>query len=399
MSTTPVLQTNRLEIIDIFRGLAIFGIFMVNVHVMNCAFPNRAMQEAQFESVIDVFTLKVLDLFFYGKFFPIFSFLFGIGISLQVQRQIEKGTFSIRFFSRRLIALFLFGVLHIVFIWSGDILHLYAILGAILLLFIKRSARFLLVSAIILLLFPLYLDIFDGIIAFFEFDFMKPLLNIPHDQLVETYRSGSYFEIMDIRLKEYKSATEILWLILAPTAITMVFLGASVEKSGVLYRIPEFIRNTKFKVLGLFSLAVITHYFAPYLLASFEEPAGRIVRYFIVYPYIISDVVIALSIVWFIAFLFQFNVGKKVLSPLRHVGQMAFTNYIMQSVLGLIIFSSLGFSYYEKGSPSVLIGIVVFIYLLQITFSKTWLKHFYFGPLEWLWRCISYFKLMPLKRK
>ncbi len=399
MSTTPIDQKKRIEIIDIFRGLAIFGIFMVNIHVMNCAFPNRAMHEAQFQGFIDIATLNVLDLLFYGKFFPIFSFLFGLGISIQVRRQLEKRTFSTLFFIRRLLALLLFGILHIVFIWSGDVLHLYAILGLILLLFINRSAKFLFFASIVILLFPFYLDVFDRIINYFDYDFMKPLTSISHEVLIDTYRNGSYFSILDIRLKEYQSATEILWLILAPTAFSMVFLGASVEKSGILNNIPAFIQKTKIKVLVLFILAVGYHYFSMYLMSTFETPPGRILRYFIVYPYIISDVIIALSIVWFVAYGYQYKLGQKILAPLRHVGQMAFTNYIMQSILGLIIFSSLGFAFYEKGSPSVLILIVACIYISQIVLSKIWLKYYYFGPLEWLWRCISYVKLMPMRRK
>lgn len=395
---TPVKQQHRIELIDIFRGLAIFGIFMVNIHVMNCAFPNRGMQEAQFQGFLDTSTIAVLDLFFYGKFFPIFSFLFGLGISIQVSRQFEKGTFSIPFFTRRLLALFLFGIGHILFIWSGDVLHLYAILGAILLLFIKRSAKFLFISFIVLLIFPFYLDLFDWVISMLDFDFMQPLMSMPHEDLTHTYRTGSYSEIMNIRIKEYQSATEILWLILAPTAFAMIFLGAAVGKSGVLNRIPEFIQNTKIKALILFTAAVTIHYLSPFILSTFEETPSRIIRYFLVYPYIISDVIIALSIIWFVAFLYQSSVGKKVLSPLRHVGQMAFTNYISQSVLGLCIFSSLGLGFYEKGSPSELVGMVIIIYICQIIFSKFWMKHFRFGPLEWLWRCISYLKIMPIKR-
>ncbi|MCH2230618.1 MAG: DUF418 domain-containing protein [Crocinitomicaceae bacterium] len=394
----PVIQQNRIELIDIFRGLAIFGIFMVNIHVMNCAFPNRGMQEAKFQEFIDTSTIEVLGLFFYGKFFPIFSFLFGLGISLQVRRQLEKGTFSIAFFTRRLIALFLFGAAHIIFIWSGDVLHLYAILGAILLLFIQKSAKFLFISFLVILFFPFYLDLFEWVIDTLGFDFMKPIEELSHTELTDTYRNGSYLEIMNLRFIEYQSATEILWLILAPTAFAMIFLGASIGKSGLLYRIPEFVAKTKYRVLIIFAAAVSYHYFALYLFSTFTEPPGRVLRYFILYPFIFADVVIALSIVWSVAYIYQSKIGKRILSPLRHVGQMAFTNYISQSLLGLIIFSSLGFGFYEKGSPSELVGIVILTYFVQIIFSKFWMQYFRFGPLEWLWRCISYLKIMPIKR-
>ena len=105
----PTQPNTRIDILDILRGFAIFGIFMVNVEIMNCVFMNQDAFGAQWTGTIDRLSVRIQQLFFYNKFFPIFSLLFGIGISIQIQNMKVK-SISSSFFYRRMIALFIFGV-------------------------------------------------------------------------------------------------------------------------------------------------------------------------------------------------------------------------------------------------------------------------------------------------
>lgn len=121
MNEQPIKVKKRIDVLDVFRGFAILGIFVVNIVIMNSTFLNQDEFAKQWTSSIDQISGKILQLFFYTKFFPIFSLLFGLGISMQALKMLDKGKLSFSFFARRMFILFLFGVLHIVFLWSGDV--------------------------------------------------------------------------------------------------------------------------------------------------------------------------------------------------------------------------------------------------------------------------------------
>ncbi|MGB3776233.1 MAG: DUF418 domain-containing protein [Leeuwenhoekiella sp.] len=112
---------------------------------------------------------------------------------------------------------------------------------------------------------------------------------------------------------------------------------------------------------------------------------------------VISDVIMGIFYLWVLGMVWYFTSWKKLLSPLKYVGRMALTNYILQSVIGLFLFSSVGFGMYEGFGPSATFGVAIMVFLLQIVWSKIWLDYFRFGPLEWIWRCLTYKKYFALK--
>lgn len=121
--------------LDVYTGFAILGIFVVNIVIMNSTFLNQDEFAQQWTSSLDIPIQKVLQLFFYTKFFPIFSLLFGLRISMQAVKLSERGKLTKAFFFRRIFFLFVFGVLHILLLWSGDILNMYALLGLLTVFF------------------------------------------------------------------------------------------------------------------------------------------------------------------------------------------------------------------------------------------------------------------------
>jgi uncharacterized protein len=106
----------------------------------------------------------------------------------------------------------------------------------------------------------------------------------------------------------------------------------------------------------------------------------------------------ALFMVWLIAYAYQYSFWKKLLSPLQYAGRMALTNYLLQSAIGLFIFSSVGTQWYQTLSPSQTMGLAVVVFVIQVLLSKAWLHFFKYGPLEWVWRCISYGKVLGIKK-
>jgi uncharacterized protein len=114
--------------------------------------------------------------------------------------------------------------------------------------------------------------------------------------------------------------------------------------------------------------------------------------------YSLSNMVIALFYIWLITYSLRFNIVKTILSPLQYIGKMALTNYVMHSVIALFLFSSVGLGMYGTMSPTTGILIVFVVCIFQMLFSKVWLTYFLYGPLEWGWRCFSYYKYLPMRK-
>ncbi|NER14678.1 DUF418 domain-containing protein [Leptobacterium flavescens] len=399
-STVPVKAKKRIELLDIFRGFAVFGIFVVNIEIMNCLFINQDAFGAQWTSGIDKMAIRILQLFFYSKFFPIFSFLFGLGISMQALKQMEQNSFSSAFFIRRMAILFLFGLAHILFLWSGDVLHLYALLGLLTSLLIKRSNRFILITAVVLLLFPFYDRLMEFILNISQFNPMERLEAYTSEGIVTTIRNGSYLDGIHLRAIEYLSNVQLLFSHLMPVAFAMFLLGLYFGKNKIIYDINSFIHRIRKPVIIIAILSNVYRLLFLFVLVKNEElRSDETLMVFIYRLMFICDMLMGLFYLWLITWLFRYNFWKKLFNPLKYVGRMALTNYIMHSLIGLILFSSVGFKLYESLSPSETLTIAVATFVFQVIFSKLWLSYFNYGLLEWVWRCFSYKKLLPLKKK
>lgn len=393
----PVQSSNRIQQLDVFRGFAILGIFMVNILVMNCGFTFRLDWETEQIALGQGKALFFLETFFYSKFFPIFSFLFGLGVALQFRKMNSTGSFSYTFFIRRFGALLAFGIAHILFVWSGDILNLYALIGFILLLFVNRSAKFVLWLAILIFIFPYNRQIFEHIISWFQFDFAAPLNEIARPEVIELKRNGSYWSGVLLRIKEYKFAMELLYAGIGQTALSMALFGLYLVKKGVVDHLSEFVNKIQWKFLVIAGSLIIFRLILLYVIwPSFEIERGTFLSISLYTFFILGEISMALFYLFILAKLLQNKFWNTLISPLQYVGKMAFTNYILQSVVGHLMMRYFGG--YEMFSPTQLILIVLAVFAFQIVLSKIWLTKFKYGPLEWLWRMISYQKILPLKK-
>lgn len=396
-SVLPVSNKERIQELDIFRGFSIFGIFMVNILVMNISFLYRGEWEAEQIGWAQDIPRFILEEFFYGKFFTIFSFLFGAGVALQISRAKQNGTFSRTFFLRRFFSLFMFGVAHILFIWSGDILHIYGALGFLLLGVFRLKANRLLWIGAIIFLFPFYFQLFEWVvIQQFGFDYMAPLAKFPREQLAELKHHGTYLSGISLRLREYAFVMGYVYAAMIPAALAMMLLGGAFVKKGMLKKSSLWVNRGKVIVPVTFILfltyrLVLLYYVRP----NFDIEQGTALSTFLMTVYYAADLIISLCYVWFLAFLLQRNFWQKALSPLAHVGRTALSNYILQSILGYLIMRT--FNGYDSLSIAECVLIVSAFFAAQIVISKWWLTHFRYGPLEWLWRCISYWKLLPIR--
>ncbi len=398
MEKHPTKASNRIELLDIYRGFAILGIFVVNIVIMNSTFLNQDEFAKQFTSTIDQVAEKILQLFFYTKFFPIFSLLFGLGISMQAVKLLEKKKLK-SFFVRRMVILFFIGVFHIVFIWSGDVLNLYAIIGLFTTLLIKNSNRLILGLAVIFLFFPFYDQFFEFLYGLLHYNPSSFLEGYTGETINQIIRHGSYWEGVQLRLLEYASNIPILFGFLAPIAISMFLVGLYLGKNKIYLSLDSFIEKIKKPVLLIGLITNIYRIIFLFYIVKHELFTSDTFRDIFIKLMVLSDVAMGLFYLWILGWLYFNTKWKKVLSPLKYAGRMALTNYILQSVIGLFLFSSMGLKLYETFSPMETLSLAIFIFILQVLLSKVWLSHFQYGPLEWIWRCLTYKKVLPIKRQ
>jgi len=399
LKTQPTNQKTRIELLDVYRGFAILGIFVVNIVIMNSTFLNQDEFALQWTATIDKGAEDILKLFFYTKFFPIFSLLFGLGISMQALKMFEKQQLSFVFFARGMFILFLIGVFHILFLWSGDVLNLYAILGLFTTLMIKRSNKLILTLSAVFLFFPFY----DQILGYiFELINYKPeiyLAGHTGETVNQIIKNGTYLEGMKLRVSEYLANVPMLVGFLAPVAISMFLLGLYLGKNKIYNSLDTFIQKIKKPML---IIALVTNiYRVLFLYILVNQDIFRVAEYreIFIKIMVLSDTFMGLFYLWIIGWLWYNTSWRKILKPLRYAGRMALTNYIMQSFIGLILFSSIGFGWYETLSPPETLATAILVFITQIFLSKLWLTYFKFGPLEWIWRCLTYKKVLPIRKK
>lgn len=397
MAESKMLTPKRIQELDIFRGFAILGIFMVNILVMNVSFAYRGEWEAEQTGWIQKISFFILETFFYSKFFVLFSFLFGTGVALQIERAKEKSTFQLSFFFRRFGSLFLFGIMHILFIWSGDILHLYGMLGFLLLLFFRLSPKALLWSTILIFLFPLFPALFESFVNWIGLDYDSYLPELTREEILNLKHNGSYYSGIKLRIKEYLFAMGLIYSGIAPIALTMMLLGGYIVKTEWIYKIGKLLEIVKpYLLISALILVVYRFTLLYYIVPNFSVEHGSATSIILMTFFQLSEVSISLTLLWILGYLWNIKKFHNLLEQLSFVGRMAFSNYILQSVIGYLIMRT--FNGYEFFTPLSCIILVLAVFGFQIIISRWWLSKYRFGPLEWLWRCISYWKILSFRK-
>lgn len=372
-----ITEKERIVEIDIIRGIAILGIFFVN-------FPEMLVEPLQRIKYVgfDGFIRLLYNLFIQTKFYTIFSFLFGLGFYIFMGRAESRGDQIYKLFSRRLFFLFIFGLIHFVFLWYGDILNTYALIGVWLLLFYNKKPRTILIWAVVLLCIAVILTglvLNPGSTALSD-------TSILHGQLPPyNYLQGFGNKIID-RLNLFKGMSFGSAIILTPEILSIFLFGLYVGKIKFFNRLEEFM--SKLKKAQILSLALSLIFFIPMVnlyLKSTTYQLGD--AYFFVW---ISGKTMAVFYISTILLMLRKENWQMILKPFSYVGKMALTNYIGQTVFTTIIFSIL----FQNTSLIPLWVSALYcplFYILQIKFSKWWLSKYRMGPLEWIWRYATYF--------
>jgi uncharacterized protein len=393
---TPVSSRERIEILDVLRGLAVCGILIGNVQWFSGYGMIPPSLEAQ-TPLYDQVTHFLVHFFIEGKFYSIFSFLFGIGFALQISRAEERGDTHASLFKRRLFWLLVIGLLHAYLLWAGDILSIYALMGFILILFRKKSNESLLKWAFALLAVPVvtYVLLYIAFIAFAPPDAAAGIeaaqLNGWNSNL-QTVTQSSYWQIISGYNLQYIVGRYmgLIFQMRLPKILAMFLLGMYAYRRGFFQNLSEhksFIRRVLAygAVLGLIgniSMAWLAGNEAPFP----PSPTGLagVIGYSFGVP------ALALFIVALVATLWQKDAWRSSLAFLAPVGRMALTNYLLQTVTCVTLFYGYGFGMFGKFGALQATLIALAIFACQIVLSSVWLRYFAYGPMEWIWRQLTY---------
>lgn len=406
----PLKNQKRVFILDVLRGFALLGILMVNMPLFNSPMGTLIGDLNLWTDPANIAGKWMIDFFFHGKFYVLFSLLFGIGFYYFMRKADEAGAGVIGVFRRRLFILLLIGALHVLLLWYGDILVIYALFGFIMTWFRNKSNRYVLTWAIVFLLIPVaFTAMFYGAInmamdlpeagAELEANFRESELQFMAltDRALQVYASGSFSEIVRMRLTEYSYMLGGIFTFF-PTVISMFLLGLFAGRKG-------YLENTTRHLPFFKKLLWISLPFAiagNWLIATYVPKASHIepdIELLIMQIGFSAGgpatvfVYIGLFVYWI-----HCGCGKWVAQKFAMAGRMALTNYLTQSIICTTIFYSYGLGLYGKVDYVYGILLTIVIFVMQLAWSDYWLRHFRFGPFEWVWRSLTYGKLQPMKK-
>jgi len=395
---TPVAPGERLFALDVLRGLALFGILAVNMaHFSSPVIFWDLAGVDPWDSPWDNAVQGLIQVLAEGKFYPLFSLLFGVGMVLFTERAAGRGGSPGRLYARRLAVLLLIGGLHALFIWSGDILLTYALVGFLLLPFRRRTAKTALVWGIgcMVLALGVYVLLVGSILGTENPDLVT-WAKEQADRSLAAFGSGSYAQQLEMRRidlsLQYGNA-----IIYFPFLLGIFLLGAAAAKAKLLERLPatrSVLRRTGIAglVAGL-PLAAL----AAYADARLTPGVTTVYDLLAFLGYALGGLGLALFYASATVLLAERPAWRRRLAPLAAAGRMALTNYLLQSIVCTTLFYSYGLGLYGRVAPTWGLLLTLAVFGGQLAFSAWWLRRFRFGPAEWVWRSLTYGRRQPLR--
>ncbi|MDJ0840612.1 MAG: DUF418 domain-containing protein [Acidobacteriota bacterium] len=398
-SFSPISTNERLGHLDELRGLALLGILLVNFYSLGFPLERGQVGAVHPEGFLDMLAVFVVDFLARNKFYTLFSFLFGVGLAMQFDRSSQHGKFFFFYGFRRMAALFFFGWAHIVFLWAGDILVIYSVLGFALLLLLHLPARvlvFLVVLALVFYLMVLSLLLLPSALSRLDPELAKnvyALENNLYEDNREQYETSVTLllegNLAENALHRIGQAGEMFgsliitgWLLSA-----CFFLGAAVWKAGILQRPWNHRRPLKTAFFAGLIIGVPTNFIFA-LTEQISPPWQLDLWTYLGYLCALAGQLSFLACM--VAFFSLRWCRAPIVGPLAVVGRMALTNYLLQSLIFCFIFNGWGLGLLERVAPFPGLFLCLFVYGLQIIGSRLWLRHFKQGPMEALWRFMTY---------
>jgi uncharacterized protein len=400
----PVSALERIDVIDILRGVALFGILAANMRGFNAPAQVYFNIGRMFNGTADVIAQGFIDIFIQGKFVTLFAFLFGIGFAVQMSRAAARGQ-SVSFYARRLAILLGIGLIHAWLIWWGDILVSYAVTGFILLLFRKAKAKTVGIWAICLygltLLMPL------GYYVWWVLGFntgsggggggggtgLSPALQ----NAISVYRDGSFWAATQMRFRDWWSFNGnpiFLFIFVLPRFLA----GLWVYKIGLLTDPERFVPRVRKVMWWALAIGIAADLVMLALRHLVHAPRNQPSHWMLVgVP--ANFLAVPATATFYACCVFLAARSMRWLpriKPFAAVGRMALTTYLTQSFVFTWFFALTNL--YGKVGPAWNLLPTVIFFTAQVYFSNWWLQRYQFGPVEWAWRCLTYGSRQPMRR-
>ena len=410
-SSAPVAAHERIQALDVIRGFALLGILLMNMEALvgptNIALTGLDPALSGLDRWVDAGIYILVQ----GKFYALFSLLFGMGFAVMMNRARDADWPFVSVYLRRTFALLAIGLLHATLVWSGDILTSYALLALLLLaLFRTTPTSHLPWWGIALYLLPSLAMLGLGLLGSLmqlvpevatEFD--KAMAESANEWMAQieaqrrAYGSGSFIDATWQRGKDLVSMMGYL-LLVGWQILGLFVLGGWFMRSGAIARPETFPRL--FACLRWLSLPIgLVLMLVSYYLMPTTDPgrldftAGAATALSMVGSLLMSLGYLA----WLVRGLHS-PAWTRVLAVLAPAGRMALTNYLLQSLICTWIFYGYGLGYFEALSRAWQVPFVLAFFAAQLWLSRWWMARFHFGPVEWLWRAVSYGKRPPMRQ-
>jgi len=397
-AAAPVSPSERHEIIDVVRGFALFGVLLVNMVITTQWFAHSGAGSDSPESV-DVGNFLVSWLADH-KFYTLFSMLFGLGFSLQLSRAAARENNAIPTYARRLAILFVMGVAHAVLLWFGDILHVYALLGFVLILFRNRSDRAILRWTIAIAACTMLMPLVQWSIGMAGAHLPEPpITGMSPVERFSTMKNGGWADV--VLLNWNRQVNFYTRLSLSPGDPIHWYLGVLWKFLLGLYIGRRMLLQDAAKYSLLFRRvlpwALVVGLLGSAYPASYGAPKGT-AEFVLTWP-LVEVAFFSLSMAYLcgLVLLHQRPFTRRIVGLFAPVGRMALTNYLTHSVCFVVLFYGVAFGLLGRVGIEGCFGLSVAIFAFQIIFSGWWLRYFRFGPAEWVWRCLTYGKRQPLR--
>lgn len=396
----PVSPAERIQVIDILRGYALFGVLLINMR-------NFDLPGQKWTGTVDQVALWLTIALGDSKFWTLFSFLFGLGFALQMGRAEARGVRFLPVYLRRLLVLLLFGILHHLLLYFGDILFEYALVGFLLLLFRAPSSRTILLVASVCFVLPMVEFAVEVHSREIQQAQRQAEERVRREEKIRISTKGSYKEVVAYHARgfarRYSKLAAYLWRPGGPGgmlggAFPLFLLGLYAGRRRFFQNLPAhlpFIRKLLWWGLGVGLVCTLVSVAGQR--PQVTEPYSRPLRHYTGILWFVGTPALSFSYASAIVLLVQKEKWMKRLAPLAAVGRMALTNYLLMSLIFTTMFYGYGLGLYGEIGPALNVAATLLIYTFQVVLSVWWLRRFRFGPVEWLWRTLTYGQLQPMR--
>lgn len=391
--TSPVAPAERLTLIDALRGAALFGVLLINMKWfagMDSAVSPAALAAlptAPLDARID----DLIELLVSAKAIGVFSFLFGVGFAMQLESLERRGVSPRRRYARRLTGLLILGLVHWLAIWSGEILHVYALAGFIMLALTRMRTRWLVVIGLALAVLARPLAGRLYLLTGGDGSLMTPALHDLMAMRLQVFQHGSFSDAIALQFRQ-----DIPWQLTSGSALAAVLhalgrfmIGMAVAREGYL-RSPA------------------AHWRGAAIMASIALPVGFVLEHdwtilrlmgelgwtpqpiaAQIFEHLCASLGVVCMTAGYVALfitLWQFAPARRALAMLAPAGRMALTNYLSHSAINYLLFFGFGLALMGRVGVAVCLAIAIAVYAMQIVLSRWWLARWNYGPFEWAWR-------------